>query len=327
VHDPFMVHVCILAGASRKAYIHGKPKCFLDLPTGESTVEEILREIDPIKTIESIVIIGPQEGLNKLTQRKVHERFKHKIGLVPQGKTIQDNFILAKQAILAMNKIKDPKKAAELGILYLLGDTPFRQQCAVEEFITQIHGDKDLVISWVAEEHIQPYYHYFKKPMIPIFMHGLPGNYKETNMVFFNPDKLVGNLTKRFYRLRHTSRLSTMIELYRLMKKLKGGRLVNILLHLVMVRQWHKTFRRIAPRSVHTPRFFYKRLDKDVLCTLVDDVFGIKADVVISSYPDGYMDIDTALDYKKIYTHYFDLLHLVTTDCMRQNSNKKPHKK
>jgi hypothetical protein len=317
-----MVHVAILAGGSRKSNIRKQPKCFLDMPTGECVVEEILHAIDPIKKIESIVIIGPEAGLQKLEARNVKRRFKHRIALVPQGRNLQDNLILAKQSCLKMNKMK-VSQAEALGLLYLFGDTPFRKQCAVEEFISQIDTNKDLIISWVDETLVMKYYRMFKKPMIPVWLDGKPGNFKETNMIYLNPDKIVGNVTKRLYSLRHTSRLSTMIQLRKVIYQLGGKRFLSILQWGFFVRQWHKTFRKVAPRAVHTPSFLYKKLDKDYLVKVLEESFGIKADVALSSYPDGFIDLDSRADFKKIYGHYFSLDRMISRDCRTGKKNGK----
>jgi len=317
-----MVHVVLLAGGSKKSFIRKQPKCFLDLPTGECIVEEILREIDGIREIEDIVIVGPQQGLQKLQDRNVFKRFKKKIVLEPQGKSMQENIILAKKACIWHNKIKNEKVAEKLGLLYLWADTPFRKRCSVEEFIHQINPEKDLIISWVPEENVWKYYSMFKKPMIPIWMDGRPGNYKETNMAYLNPDKLVGNVTQRFYRLRHTGRFKTMLALRKFLRDLGGRKFLSILEWGILVRQWHRTFRRITPRSFHTPRLLYKRLDKDYVVRVVEESFGLKADIVLSHYPDGFIDVDSTADYKNMYEHFFSLQKEISLDCKKVQHEK-----
>lgn len=306
-----MVHVAILAGARKRNYIKRWPKCFLDMPTGECIVEEILHQIKGIKKVESVIVVGPPEGLAKLRERDIF-RFGKKILLVPQGKNIQENCVLAKQELLKSLKKKEDKN---LGLLFLWGDTPYRKRCSVEEFIGQLDVKKDVIISFVHESKLGTYYGLFKKPLIPLSVGGIPGNYKETNMVYLNPDIIIGDLGKRFYKLRHTSRFKTMIALRKLINQLGGKDVLSVLMRGFFVRRWHALFRGWTPTFLHTPRSLYKRLDKDRLALLAEKKLGIKMDIVFSSYPDGFIDIDTKEDYRKIYRHFFELNREIVKDC------------
>ncbi len=307
-----MVHVAILAGARKRNYIRGWPKGFLDMPTGECIVEEILHQVKDIRKVEDIVIVGPPEGLEKLKQRDML-RFKKKIILVPQGKDIQENLVLAKKELLKQLRKKEDK---HLGLLFFLGDTPYRKRCSVEEFIGQIDTEKDVVISYVHESRLRKYYRVFRKPLIPLSVAGIPGNYKETNMYYLNPDIIVGDLGKRFYNLRHTSRLKTMIALRKLIHQLGGKEVLSVLMRAFFVRKWHKMFKGWTPSFVHTPKSLYKKLDKDRIAVLAQKKFGVKLDIVFSSYPDGFLDIDTKEDYRKIYRHFFELNREIVKDCL-----------
>ncbi|MFH1915684.1 MAG: hypothetical protein ABIJ21_00315 [Nanoarchaeota archaeon] len=311
-----MVHVAILAGAKRKNYIRGEAKCFKDMPTGECIVEEILHALKGIKKVEDIVIVGPEEGLGKLKIRDL-SHFKKKIFLVKQGKSIQENLILAKEELTI-------RKKRVSGLLYILGDTPFRKRISIEEFISQIDQTNDVVISYTPEKIIRKYLLLFPKPLIPLCLQGVPGNFKETNMFYFNPDKIEGDLAKRFYRLRHTSRFRSMLELRRIIYSLGGKEVMKVLTRAFVVRQWHKMFRGFMPRWFHTPVPLYRRLEKDKIMRLAYQKFHLKMDIVFSSYPDGFIDVDNSRDYRKIYRHFFEINKEVTKDVRVLRKLKSP---
>ncbi|MBU1975773.1 MAG: hypothetical protein KKG59_05195 [Nanoarchaeota archaeon] len=321
-----MVHVAILAGSRFRKYIKGEPKCFLDMPAGETIVEEILYQIQDIKKIKDIVIVGPKYGLKKIQERDL-SRFNKKIYLTPQGTSQQENLGLAKKTIVKKNKLKG-KKADDLGLLILLGDTPFRNKCGVEEFIKQVENTKaDFVSSLVHEQTILKYYPYFKKPMIPLFVQGQARHFKETNMAYFNPDKLDSDLLRKFYSLRHTSKVKTMFAMRELVHSIGGTELLDLLERYFFIRHWHRVFRRFTPRAFHSPCILYRKLDKDKLIHLAERILGVKIEIVFSSYPDGYIDLDKKGDYKKIFKHYFELKAEIDRDCKQILKTQPPKRK
>ncbi|MFH1400926.1 MAG: NTP transferase domain-containing protein [Nanoarchaeota archaeon] len=306
-----MVYIAILAGGRRKNYIRGAPKCFLRMPDGRTIVEHLLEEIHRIPSIKGVAVVGPREGLASIDKHLLHAR-RSTIVLVDQRQTQFENIYAAKEALVKHFRIP---KAEDKGIIYLMGDTPFRQAHSIKEFILQIDTAYDFINSLIPEKTFHSYCSLFKKPLIPLHIDGKLNLFKEANMMYLNADRINPDLATAIYANRHSGRITEALRLRKMAKQLVGNQGLAMITTYFLARTWHRALRRFTPRCVHTPSKLFKRLDIDKASDMVGRAMKLRVGMVFSSFPDGYIDLDTRRDYDKIVARYSQIKDHIEDDC------------
>jgi hypothetical protein len=298
------VHAIVMTGNSRRGFIefngHKFPKCYVPLPDSSNPASNVINALNSSRSIESIAVIGPEDYFD--TVEIYQDRQQKDILWIPQkdGASFSDNLCDSYSRSRELGLIKSDE-----GALYLAGDTPFRTFRSIDEVVRQISPEFDLVIPLIPGASLEDFFRYaYQKPLVPV---ALPNSkdiswYKADELVYARIDKMPKEDMETLYNRRKTNRAIWVFEMFSY--GFRNPELASILVPGWILKQVHRLTRDL-PKAINTPFCFNRFLNSERMEQIVrESHLRLNVHMFQSTYPEGYLDIDSQRDFRVISKNF-----------------------
>lgn len=304
------IDAIIAAGEKKGSHtVIQQNKAFLPL-NGKPLIHYIIKALDQVSQINSIIIVGPIQKLNQhLIKTKLISKIQKEIIFVEEKSNILEN---AKAGFVAsIKEINDSTPFHQLkntqyenkSVFYLPSDIPLVTSFEIIEFLSKADMDNyDYSIGLCNEKSLVNYYPSDSSPGIRMsYFHIKEGRFRQNNFHLGKPLK-VRNLMQieNMYEMRYQTKISNVImTIFRLIKSNK--KIYKSLWHYLLLQLglFSYTYKLGTPYRAFTQINSIKSI---INC--INHLLGTRIEVVVTNYGGAALDCDNAESYKSISEMY-----------------------